>query len=244
MQIPRSAKLVEFVLLTVAALQADALAEQPASVETQIEHAARAWLLAEAQRAGLKDSYVSVVVLPPPRAAAHRICQDKLRIESLDTRFIIRLRFAAVCDSAGWREERFVRGTVSAMVVVAAEPITAGRPIAAADVKLERRDVSTISDAVSDQEEVVGKASRRVLHNGDVIALHLLVDPILVKRGSMVNISARAAGVEAQVPGEVLDPGHRNEIVRVRNTASGKIIRARVLSEDTVEPAGLPASGP
>jgi flagella basal body P-ring formation protein FlgA len=242
MLLPRSAKLVEFVLLTAAALQANALAEQSASVETQIEHAARAWLIAEAQHAGLQDPSVSIVVLPGSHAVANGTCQGNLRVDALDTRSITRMRFAAICDhTPGWRDERVVRGTVSATVVVVAEAIAAGRPITAADVKLERRDIPVIADAVNDVEDVVGKASRRALRNGEAIAQHSLLDAVLVKRGSMVNITARAAGVEAQVTGEVLDPGHRNEIVRVRNTASGKIIRARVLSEDTVEPAELAA---
>jgi flagella basal body P-ring formation protein FlgA len=245
MLLPRSPKLVKITLLTFATFQADALAEQRASVDTQIESAARAWLAAETQHAGLKDSSVSVVVLPRQHASAYGICQGKLRVDPLDTHSFNRMRFAAVCDDTpSWRDERVVRGTVSAVVVVAAEAITAGRPIAAGDLKLERRDIRSIMDAVSDVEDVIGRASRHPLRNGDAIAQSALLEPLLVKRGSLVNITARAAGVEAQVTGEVLEPGHRNEIVRVRNTASGKIIRARVVSEDTVEPAELPVSAP
>ncbi len=59
---------------------------------------------------------------------------------------------------------------------------------------------------------------------------------MLVKRGSAVQIVARAGGVQVTHAGESLDSGARGQAVRVRNLASGKVIDARVVSHGVVEP--------
>lgn len=186
-----------------------------------------------ADRAGLADAQVRVSVVPRSTAAAP--CSQRPAVEPLDTRNITRMRFAAVCGAT--RTEYVARGSVTAQVVVASADITANRPIAAAQLTRERRDVSSVTDATSDLDDVVGQASRRAIRTGQVLSTRFLVQPVLIKRGAPVSIVARNAGVQVTVAGEAMEPGRRNEIVRVRNVGNGKVITARVIDENTVEPA-------
>jgi flagella basal body P-ring formation protein FlgA len=152
------------------------------------------------------------------------------------------MRFGAVCtDVPGWRSEYIVHGAIEADVVVVASDIVAGQPIAAEQLERARRDASGTPGMLSNIEAVVGKASQRPLHRGQLIDRRWLVEPVLVKRGASVNIVARNIGVEVRVPAEALEDGRRNEVVRVRNAQNGQIIRARVIGDNAVEPADLPS---
>ena len=123
---------------------------------------------------------------------------------------------------------------------MAGRALPANQPLAAADLALERRDVSAVRDALSDIDAVEGLSGRRALKAGQVVQKGLLIEPLLVKRGALVRIVARTGPVEVSASGEALDAGRRGEIVRVRNVNTGKVIRARVAGDALVEPADMP----
>jgi flagella basal body P-ring formation protein FlgA len=152
------------------------------------------------------------------------------------------MRFVAMCaDAPGWRSEYIVRGSVEADVVIASSNISAGQPIGAEQLVRARRDASGTAGCLSDLDAVVGKASQRPLNRGQLVDKRWLVEPIFVKRGATVTIVAHNVGVQVQVPAEALQEGRRNDIVRVRNTLNGQVIRARVIGDNAVEPADSPA---
>lgn len=204
------------------------------SIETRVEQAARKELRARVELAGLINP--SIVTELHARGGKPAACPRDIEVETLDTRYITRMRFAAVCTAPpGWRAEYIVRGSVQADVVVTTSAVIAGQAITAGQLARERRDASSTPGALSSIEAVVGKSSRRSLHSGQIIDRTWLLEPILVRRGAGVSIVARNAGIEVQVPGEALDEGRRDEIVRVRNTQNAKILRVRVVGEAMVE---------
>ena len=151
------------------------------------------------------------------------------------------MRFAVTCD--GEKRTIVVRGTISADVVVATENIRAGQPIDAAALTLERRDVTTAPGALASFDDVVGKTSRRTLRAGQLLDRRWLNESVLVKRNSQVTIVARSTGVEVHVPAEALQAGRRGEVISVKNSRNGTIIRARVIAESTVEPVEVSPEG-
>lgn len=163
-------------------------------------------------------------------------CRDDAHIEPIDTRSLARMRFSVTCDEPAWRSEFIVKAVLSAKVVTAARDVRAGEVIDASDLVLERRELISPADAISDPSLVAGKASRRALRQGHLVSRRWLVEPLLVKRGATVNILARNVGVTVQVAGEALSAGRRDEIVQVRNKTNGRVIRARVIGENEVEP--------
>jgi flagella basal body P-ring formation protein FlgA len=208
-----------------------------ATLNAQLEQAARAELerLAEANALSEAQFDVSVVTARPAQP-----CAQPLDIEPLDTRQVARLRFVVRCPvEGGWRYEYVVRGRVSAMVAVAAAPVSAGEPLTSAMITLERRDVTLIPDALGAADAALGQSSRRSLRPGDVLRAAQLAAPVLVKRGDAVLMVARRDQVEVTTAGEALDSGARGAMVRVRNPSSGQVVRMRVSGAGTVEPVDM-----
>ena len=215
---------------------ATALAAQAATgatISEQIEKHAREALVEQAARLGLTDAEFELTVLPP--SAGAQSCTRAVEIETLDLLHPSRMRFRVHCAAPLWSTEYIVRGSVSARVAVAAVTIEANRPIAAEDIRLERRTLSSLDRALSDRGAVVGKASRRSLRVGSLVERSALVEAVLIRRGASINIIARSEGIVATMPGIALASGRRGEVIAVRNSSSGKQIRCRVIGVDEVE---------
>ena len=209
-----------------------------------VEDAAREYVLRWADSRGLAEPEFDITVVRGSRPLA--ACGSAVSVEAADTRQPARMRFNAICSGDGarggsWRYEFVVRAKVSARIVIAANDIGAGKIIADEDVLLERHDISTVGDSVSDPQEVVGMSAKRTVRVGEVLRTGSLASPILVKRGDLVNIVASRDQVTVSMSGEAMDAGARGSQVRVRNS-SGNIIRARVTGPGTVQPADMPAA--
>ncbi|WP_161965913.1 flagellar basal body P-ring formation chaperone FlgA [Steroidobacter cummioxidans] len=166
-------------------------------------------------------------------------CPADARIETIDVRQPSRMRFAALCN--GEKREVVVRATIAADVVVLVHDQKAGVPIDESALKLERRDVTATPGAVANIDDVAGKTSRRALRAGQLVDRRWLNESVLVKRNAKVTIVARNAGVEVHVAAEAMQPGRRGEIISVKNSANGTVIRARVIGPDAVEPLEIPS---
>jgi len=200
--------------------------------------AARDELGRQAAGSGLGEPQFELAVVSARPAPA---CTAPVTIEALDTRQPARMRFAARCpDGRGWRHDFTVRARVSALVAVTAAPVASNQAINDADVTLERRDVTNIPDPVGVLDAVVGQSSRRSLRAGEIVRASALAAPIAVKRGDQVVMQAHQDGIEVSMAGEALDAGARGAVVRVKNSASGQIVRMRVLGAGAVQPVDLP----
>lgn len=211
--------------------------------EARVLRAAREFLADQAARAGLAKPVVEVTMVTGSRGLP--ACRQPVAVAAVDTRYASRLRFAATCPgSDGARQEFILKARISAEVVVAAAAVPAGRVIADDELALERRDVSTVPDAISEIEAVAGLSSRRALRAGQMVQKPMLVAPVLVRRGEPVHIVVRSGPVEVSTAGEALETGRGEDTVRVRNVATGRVIRARVTGSATVEPLDVPITMP
>jgi flagellar basal body P-ring formation protein FlgA len=217
-------------------LMTPAAATTPERVATQVENAARQHLHQQAERAGWLEPRYTLTVVTSDKAPSP--CRGEVDIEATDTRYASRMRFTADCPGQ-WRRGYVVRAEVSAQVVVAAASVPAGRPLAPADLTLERRSITATADATSQPEPLVGLSSKRALRQGEIVRTGLLLAPLLVQRGASVRIVARREQVEVTMAGVALEAGARGALIRVRNSGTGKVIRARVTEPGTVEPAEM-----
>lgn len=214
-----------------------ALADSSAQMLGQVEDAARALLEEQAERDGLTDAHISVTVKAPYRAPPP--CVGQMEVVAQDVRSPQRMRFIATCkDSEGWSRKVQARARIAADVVVAATDLPARQALGDSDVIVEQRDITGIPDYFADPADVIGMAGRRTLRSGEVLRKRYLAAAVLVHRGDPVRIVARKDGIEVQMGGEMLDSGGADDIVRVRNLSSGKVLRARVTGVGEVEPAG------
>lgn len=227
---------IPWALLASLALPALAATAPAPSLTARIEQAALAQLVRQADAAGLREPEFNVTLAGARAAPA---CSKPVAIEVLDARTPARMRFAALCpDSGGWRYEYVVRAGVTAMVAVTAAPVAPGQLLTAADLALERRDISAVADSFATVEAASGQASRRTLRAGELLRQSQLAAPLLVKRGDTVTMVARHEQVMVSTAGEALDGGAGGAVVRVRN-ANGQVVRMRVSGAGMVEPIAL-----
>lgn len=205
-------------------------------METELRQQLRAYLLAEAEQAGLREASATVEVLPREPLPG---CAGTIGTQPIDVRQYSRMRFTATCSEPAWQGEVIVRGRLEALAVVAASALPARQPIDAAALRTEMRDVTATPEAFSDPQAVAGREARRALREGQVISARLLVEPLLVARSANVRVLARKGGVSAEVAGEALESGRLGQIIRVRNKVTDRVIRARVVAENLVEPVSL-----
>ncbi|WP_343629962.1 flagellar basal body P-ring formation chaperone FlgA [Roseateles sp.] len=207
------------------------------ALEAQVMEAARATLLDQARQSGLIAPEVQLTQ-PAPRVRPP--CPAGWDVAMQDSRSLLRLRLVARCADDAARvppQDFLLRAALSAEVLVVAQSVASGQPVNDDALQLQRRDISQTPDALSTLEP--GQAARSTLRVGQVLQKRLLAAAIVVKRGDAVRIQASRGGVSVEGAGEALDSGARQAVIRVRNSASGRVIQARVLEPGLVEPAEL-----
>ena len=203
------------------------------AVFVQVERTAREQLHAQAMAAGFADARADVNVVRPLHPLAP--CATAVEVMPLDVKSPARMRFVATCPgSGGWRYELVARATLSASVAVMAADVATGQALGAADMTLERRDITNVADAIADPQSAAGMAAKRTLRTGELLRMSQLAALPLVQRGQNVTVVARRELVEVSMTAEALDSGARGAIIRVRN-ANGTVIRARVTAAGVAE---------
>jgi flagella basal body P-ring formation protein FlgA len=84
-------------------------------------------------------------------------------------------------------------------------------------------------------EDVAGKALKRDIPAGTVIASHVLEDSFVVQRGDTVNIVAENKKLLVQAKGRTLERGKMGDTIRVKNLTSNKEVVGRVAGSSTVK---------
>ena len=103
-------------------------------------------------------------------------------------------------------------------------------------LRYERMDIGRLGVGYfTDINKVQGLMARRLLTPGMVVTESLLTKPMLIKRGSVVTITARIGEMEVTATGQAMQDGHEGDLIRVQNINSTKIISAKVLDASTVQ---------
>lgn len=120
-------------------------------------------------------------------------------------------------------------------VVVATKSILPHEVFSGDSVKLERMDISRLPHGfLTDVNKVVGLSARRTISPGMVLSSTMLDRPVVIKRGDKVTIIARVGGTEITAPGQAMQDGSEDQIIRVQNLNSQKIISAKIIDESSV----------
>ncbi len=121
-------------------------------------------------------------------------------------------------------------------VLVAARALPRGTVLGAADVRIEKRDLSTLNDTpLTDLKQVTGKLTLHALAPGDVVGFRSFKAAQLVRRGEKVTILASANGLEVRVSGEALADGVEGQAINVRNSLTSKVIQAVITAPGVVQ---------
>ena len=123
-----------------------------------------------------------------------------------------------------------------AQAVVAAYDLPAGSTLATENLRLDVCDVTRLhGEYYRTVEEVAGLETVRSLSVGTLVNALTVRQPLLVKQGDVVQLIGRSGAVAVQTTAEAVTSGRINQLVRVKNQASGKVITARVKARGVVE---------
>ena len=120
-------------------------------------------------------------------------------------------------------------------VVTATTAIAARETLSPDTVRLSWMEVSRLpAGYLTSLDQTIGLVVKRSLSAGSVISSVHLDKPVLIKRGTTVIISATYGGVEAAAPGIAQNDGRDGQFISVRNTATGRLVTARVIDKGRV----------
>nr|WP_249309103.1 flagellar basal body P-ring formation chaperone FlgA [Ralstonia insidiosa] len=216
------------------AMAQPALTGDPAAA--QVEEAAQAWLARYVADHALNDAQASATVSTPRRPAS--TCGEPYDIAVTDTKVLTRMRFSVRCPGESRATVYVVRARIELPVLVAATALAPNQSLSETDFTHDVRDFAHTPDALTDAAAAIGRTPRRAVKAGQVIQARLLKGVEAIRRGQAVQIVANTGPVEVTVPGTAMQNGAIDDVIRVKNTSTGKTISARVTSASTVEPVG------
>jgi flagella basal body P-ring formation protein FlgA len=122
--------------------------------------------------------------------------------------------------------------------VVTLRQIEHGTSITAADLVLQRREITQSSHlAARTLDAVIGKKARITLRANQPVRTDQVEKVPLIKSGQMVTIIAENSVMKISVTGKAHSSGAEGDLIRVQNLTSLKEIPARVIDATTVQVA-------
>ncbi|MCP8462720.1 flagellar basal body P-ring formation chaperone FlgA [Pseudomonas sp. ZM23] len=162
--------------------------------------------------------------------------EPQLRVSEAPSSATARRRFEADCPGqSGWPVYFTSQSTVMLPAVFASSAIERGQTLDANQLKLAPLDIGkTPRGYFTDIAEVAGKTARRRIRADQPLSPALLDGATLVRRGQQVKIVASQDGIQASAVGEAMANGKQDDVIRVKNLRSQKIIDAKVVESGVV----------
>ncbi|MCC5464211.1 flagellar basal body P-ring formation chaperone FlgA [Pelosinus baikalensis] len=121
-------------------------------------------------------------------------------------------------------------------VTVAARQVNAREIFTEDDLRYERMDTGQIAAGfITDKNKILGLMARRLITPGMVISDSMVNKPVIVKRGNMVTLTAFIGNIEVIASGQAMQDGYENQLIRIKNVSSNKIVLGKVIDEDKVQ---------
>lgn len=146
--------------------------------------------------------------------------------------------FLVAVDSAGREATRlWLRAEIKTFddVVVTSFRLGIRELVKAQDVRLERRDISSLSVRPFVQiDDVVGQQAVRAIEVNEILTQKSVDRPKLVRRGSSITLVYETGSLRVEAPGTAEESGKAGDMIQVKNPTSGKALRGLVLDGRTV----------
>ena len=120
-------------------------------------------------------------------------------------------------------------------VLIANRDLTFDKPVMETDFRVEEVAVDGRNEYVKDYEAIKGLVPSRFIQAGSPISLSYFQTAVVIQSNQTVRILIRQNGIVASATGVALNRGRVGQMIRVRNTSSGKIITGKVVDAQTVE---------
>ncbi len=122
-----------------------------------------------------------------------------------------------------------------APVAVASVQMAKGTILAPQHVTMVNKDITQIKAPCLDAAELLGKIVTKTLRSGAVIELSAVQSPPLIKKGEVVKIIFNKGHIFLSTTGIAKADGAKDQMIRVQNINSNKILHCRVSAAGLVE---------
>ena len=109
-----------------------------------------------------------------------------------------------------------------------------GEVIQEVDLQLEYKSKSVGKGFFENFDRLVGREINQNLSKGQVIKTRHLKENFMVSEGQSVIIFSNLYGINVRMEGNALENGHFNELIKVENVSSGKIIQGKIINEKKI----------
>jgi flagella basal body P-ring formation protein FlgA len=115
-------------------------------------------------------------------------------------------------------------------VVVSSQPLASQDIVREGDVRLERREISGLQARPFYRiDDVVGQQVARAIPVNETLTQKKLERPAVMRRGNAVTLLYETGTLRVETPGTAEENGRIGELIQVKNSSSGKLMRGRVL---------------
>ena len=109
-----------------------------------------------------------------------------------------------------------------------------GEVIQKHDLKFDYKTNSVGNGFFESFDKLVGRKINQNLSKGQVIKIRHLEENFMVSEGQTIIIFSDLNGINVRMQGNALENGHFNELIKVKNISSGKIVQGRVINEKKI----------
>lgn len=110
-----------------------------------------------------------------------------------------------------------------------------GEEIRESDIEYKaERENKVGRNVITDAAMLIGKSPRRSVRSGIPINMSNLGDPVMIGKGKLVAVVLEQGGMFLSVSGRTLESGGEDDVIRVENINSRKVIQAQVINEREV----------
>jgi flagellar basal body P-ring formation protein FlgA len=210
-----------------------------AAVEQQIDQSVRQHLqqlmTVEAKRNGWQGMHLSVKSTPLTNSHPLAPCPSTIQISGGSIRLAHQQLTLGCLGTLGWPIKVSTELQIFLPVIISTDVINRGDTIRPDQLQQQEMDITRATRGFYHHpEQAAGMRAKRRIRANQMLSPDLIDQPLLVKRGEKVNIVANQDGISATTEGEVLENGSKDEVIRVKNLSSHKIIDAKVLEAGLV----------
>jgi flagella basal body P-ring formation protein FlgA len=180
-------------------------------------------------------SHVEVRALPLEFRDSNKVCESELELSTPSTPpFNRQVTVQLKCnDILTWTQFVHVRIDEMFRVAVASVAIARGEIIDADDVEVVLRPKQFVrANFFEDTDILIGSRTKRTISLGMPVTSAMIC---MVCKGDKVTISANQSNLSISTSGIALEDGNMGDVIRVENSSSGKVLRARVSGVESVE---------
>ncbi|WP_284190321.1 flagellar basal body P-ring formation chaperone FlgA [Vibrio zhanjiangensis] len=175
-----------------------------------------------------------------PSSAEHLPpCPNTLTISGADSKTLpvgtLKRSVSCLSTSVDWRINVTIKAELSLKLVVTNTGIRRQQTITANDLRLEWRTLNKDQEFFTQLSQATGKQTLRRIRSSQILDPRQLESPPLVEKGNQVVIKASKNGFAATTQGVALEEGALGQQIEIKNTSSGKEIKAVVTGLNQVE---------